>query len=105
MLFLKEWTLCLLFISYTAPLPKTMKAGLHCDISISTSMNISITNVHNCCMRLVNLTYQYLHKSFFLFVTSKSCEPGFVAEAGIIANCLGKFLVENSILRRHFGQY
>ena len=50
-------------------------------------------------------TYQYLHKSFFLFVTSKSSEPGFVVEAGIIANCLGKFLVENSILRRHFGQY
>ena len=41
----------------------------------------------------------------FLFVTSKSSEPGFVVEAGIIANCLGKFLVENSILRRHFGQY
>ena len=44
-------------------------------------------------------------KGIFLFVTSKSSEPGFVVEAGIIANCLGKFLVENSILRRHFGQY
>ena len=44
-------------------------------------------------------------KGFFYFVTSKSSERGFVVEAGIIANCLGKFLVENSILRRHFGQY
>ena len=30
-----------------------------------------------------------------------SSEPGFVVEAGIIANCLGKFLVDDSVLRRH----
>ena len=40
-----------------------------------------------------------------LFVILKSSEPGFVVEAGIIANCFGKFLVENSYLKRHFGQY
>ena len=33
------------------------KAGLHCDISISTSINISITNVHTCCISTRNLTY------------------------------------------------
>ena len=42
---------------------------------------------------------------FICNVTSKSSEPGFVVGAGIIANCLGKFLVENNIPRRHFGQY
>ena len=50
-------------------------------------------------LRLVTCTKT---KVFFLFVTSKSSAPGLVVEAGIIANCLGKFLVENSILRRHF---
>ena len=44
------------------------------------------------------------HKGFFLFVTSKSSEQGFVEEARIIANCLSTFLLESSILRRHFGQ-
>ena len=132
-----------------------MKAGLHFDISISTSMNISITNVHNCCMSARKVTYasvmssrmkpwEYgtrhvfkispaafaalqmpdtflptiflsrlhlflrlvnLHLPVLTQETSKSCEPGFVVEAGIIANCLGKFLVENSIRRRQFGQY
>ena len=33
----------------------------------------------------------------FLFVMLKSSEPRFVVEARIIANCLGKFLVENNI--------
>ena len=56
--------------------------------------------------RIVNVHLPVLtQKVFVLFVTSKSSEPGFVVEAGIIANCLGKFLVESSILRRHFGQY
>ena len=132
-----------------------LKPGLHCDISISTSMNISITNVHTCCiskrkvtyasvmssrmkpweygtrhvfkispapfavlqmpdtflptiflsrlhlfLRLVNLHLPVLTQKVFLFVTSKSSEPEFVVQAGIMANCLGKFLVENSILRR-----
>ena len=60
-------------------------------------------------LRLVNLHLPDLTstntKVFFLFVTWKSCEPRFVVEGGIIPNCLGKFAVENSILRRHFGQY
>ena len=34
-----------------------LKAGLHCDISISTSINISITNVHTCCISTRKLTY------------------------------------------------
>ena len=50
-------------------------------------------------LRLVNLHLPVLTQKCFLFVTSKSSEPGFVVEAGIIANSLGKFLVENSILR------
>ena len=56
-------------------------------------------------LRLVNVRLPVLTQMFSLFVTSKSPEPGFVVDAGRIANCLGKFLVENSILRRHFGQY
>ena len=52
-------------------------------------------------LRLVNLHLPVLtQKFFFLFVTSKSSEPGFDVEAGIIPNCLGTFLVENNILRR-----
>ena len=35
----------------------SIKAGLHCDISISTSINISITNVHTCCISTRKLTY------------------------------------------------
>ena len=35
----------------------SLKAGLHCDISISTSINISITNVHTCCISTRKLTY------------------------------------------------
>ena len=139
-------------------MPKTMnrlKPGSHCDISISTSMNKNITNVHTCCISTRKVTYSsvmssimkpweygtrhvfkispaafaalqmpdtflptiflsrlhlflrlennlhlpVLRQKFFSFVTSKSSEPGFVVEAGIIANALGKFLVENSILR------
>ena len=58
-------------------------------------------------LRLVNVYLPVLTQKvfFYIFVTSKSPEPGFVVDAGRIANCLGKFLVENSILRRHFGQY
>ena len=36
---------------------RSFKAGLHCDISISTSINISITNVHTCCISTRKLTY------------------------------------------------
>ena len=53
----------------------------------------------------MNVHLPELTQKVFLFVTLKSFEPGFVVEAGIIVNCLGKFLVENSILRPHFGQY
>ena len=58
-------------------------------------------------LRLVNQVFTYYSSNTkgVLFVTLKSSKPGFVAEAGIIANCLGKFLIENSILKRHFGQY
>ena len=34
-----------------------LKPGLHCDISISTSMNISITNVHTCWISTRKVTY------------------------------------------------
>ena len=58
----------------------------------------------NLFLRLVNVHLLLLTQKVLLFVTLKSSEPGFVVEAEIIANCLGKFLVENSILRRHIGQ-
>ena len=35
----------------------TLKPGLHCDISISTSINISITNVHTFCISTRKVTY------------------------------------------------
>ena len=35
----------------------TLKPGLHCDISIRTSINISITNVHTCCISTRKATY------------------------------------------------
>ena len=54
-------------------------------------------------LRLVNV--HLLTQKVFLFVVLKSSKLGFVVEARIIANCLGKFLVENSILRLHFRQY
>ena len=56
-------------------------------------------------LRLVNVHLPILTKRVFLFVMLKSSEPGFVVEARIIANCLGKFLVENNIFRHHFEQY
>ena len=46
-------------------------------------------------LRLVSVHLPVLtQKVFLLFLTSKSSEAGFVLEAGIIANYLGKFLVE-----------
>ena len=35
----------------------SLKAGLHCDIRISKSINISITNVHTCCISTRKVTY------------------------------------------------
>ena len=34
-----------------------LKPGLNCDISISTSINISMTNVHTCCISTRKVTY------------------------------------------------
>ena len=34
-----------------------LKPGLNCDISISTSINISMTNVHTCCISKRKVTY------------------------------------------------
>ena len=34
-----------------------LKPGLQCDISISTSINISITNVHTCCINTRKVKY------------------------------------------------
>ena len=45
----------------------------------------------------------HLSSKAFFFICILEIIRGFVVEAGLIANCLGKFLVENSILRRHFG--
>ena len=36
---------------------QAFKPGLHCDISISTSINISITNVHTCYISTRKVTY------------------------------------------------
>ena len=35
-------------LAMVAKARSSLKAGLHCDISISTSINKSITNVHTC---------------------------------------------------------
>ena len=43
----------------------------------------------------VNVHLPVVTQKAFLFVFSKSSEPGFLVEAGIIvANCLGKFLID-----------
>ena len=34
-----------------------IKPGLHCDVSTSTSINMSITNVHTCCISTRKVTY------------------------------------------------
>ena len=44
-------------LPYGLPPRTTLKPGLYCDISISTSINISITNVHTCCISTRKVAY------------------------------------------------
>ena len=59
---IRQWlvnSVPLLFIRQSRCYPRTLtfKPDLHCDISISTNINISITNVHTCCISTRKVTY------------------------------------------------
>ena len=71
-----------------------MRIGQHARYLFTRNFLIIAAFISETCQG--SLTSTNTAKGLFLFVTSRS------SEGGIIANCLGKFFVENSILRRHF---